>query len=84
VTLAILFFGKLRDAAACSTMTLETPHDFPTVDSLIGWLAEQNATLGDALATPGARVAVDKQFACRATSLSGAREVAFMAPLSGG
>lgn len=84
MTLTLLFFGKLRDAAACSTMQLDASETFATVDALIGWLSHRDATLGEALATPGARVAVDKQFADRTTSLSGAREVAFMAPLSGG
>lgn len=81
----ILFFGRLSDAAGCSRMACDLPDTVTTVAALRAWLARRDAVLGEALQTPGVRVAVNQTFCISDAELTlSAREIAFMSPLSGG
>lgn len=82
--MTVLFFGRLRDAAGTSELRIESADVHGTVAALTGWLAARDPALGAALSAPGVRVAVDQRFAASNAPLTGAREVAYMAPLSGG
>jgi molybdopterin converting factor small subunit len=82
MALTVLFFGRLRDAARTSEMLVDDVHG--TVATLTEWLGARDPALGEALEAPGVRVAVDQRFARADASLRGVREVAYMAPLSGG
>lgn len=82
MSLRVLFFGRLRDLAGAGEIAIAgTPADVGALRALIG---AQNPQLGAALAEPSVRVAVDQSFAEGDAPLLGAREVAFMPPLSGG
>jgi molybdopterin converting factor small subunit len=81
---AILFFGQLRDAAGASALEAELPDDIADVPALVDWLGRENDQLRMALRRAGVRVAIDKAFAAADAKLAGAREIAFMSPLSGG
>ena len=84
---SILFFGHLGDVAGTSQMEAELPADVCDVASLIEWLSAHNEHLGAALRAIGVRVALDRTFAPAAPAnarLDGAKEIAFMSPLSGG
>jgi molybdopterin converting factor small subunit len=82
--LSILFFGAVGERAGRKRMDLATPPDVDTIDALIGWLAHSDEALRAALSAPGLRVAIDQAFAAPNASVRGAREIAFMSPLSGG
>jgi molybdopterin synthase sulfur carrier subunit len=81
----ILFFGRLRDVAGCSQFAASLPGGVVTVADVRAWLAQRDPVLGEALQAPGVRAAVDQAFCLADTDrASGAREIAFMSPLSGG
>ena len=79
----VLLFGRLRDVAGWRERRIEpTP---ATVAVLRAQLAAEDAALGEALAQPSVRVAVDHEvIKGDDASLSHAGEVAFMPPMSGG
>lgn len=76
----VLFFGRLRDAAGAAE--LAAPAELTSLAQLRAWLAREHGGL--ALDGVGVRVAVDGTIVSGDASLSGAREVAFMPPMSGG
>ncbi|MBL8542596.1 MAG: MoaD/ThiS family protein [Hyphomonadaceae bacterium] len=81
----ILFFGRLRDAAGLAELSCCLPQSLRTVAEVRQWLGARDPNLGQALAAPGVRVAVDQTFcASEQACAAGAQEIAFMSPLSGG
>ena len=81
----LLFFGRLRDVAGESERLVDLPAEIGTVGELRAWLANDDADLGAALQTGGIHVVVDQVLRNGpAVSVRGAREIAFMPPLSGG
>lgn len=79
----VLFFGKLRDIAGQSET--EIGRAFASIRELRAALGAENPMLAEALAAPGVRVAIDQQMAIGPDApISGAKEIAFMSPLSGG
>jgi molybdopterin synthase sulfur carrier subunit len=81
---SILFFGQVRDVAGAAAIEAELPADVGDVPALIDWLTAGNEHLGAALRAPGVRVAIDWTITPGTAMLHGAREIAFMSPLSGG
>lgn len=81
----LLFFGRLRDVAGHRERVVELPAYVDTVVKLRDWISEGDPDLGDALRAHGVHVAVD-QVICNepGKTVRGAREIAFMPPLSGG
>lgn len=80
----VLFFGRLRELAGTEELALEVPPAVATVGALRAHLAAQDPRWAAAVEAPGTRVACDQRFVEDAAPLAGAREIAFMAPLSGG
>ena len=81
----LLFFGRLRDAAGASELDCELPAGVATIAQLREWLARRDPVLGQAVRAPGVRVAVNQTFCVNDEEpTDGAREIAFMSPLSGG
>lgn len=78
----VLFFGRLREAAGRSELEI-TPTG-ATIADLICQIERQEPALGEALRSPSVKVALDQQFVRPDGQISGAKEVAFMPPLSGG
>lgn len=60
------------------------PDGVNDTDSLLNWLADDDADLGAALARSGNRVAVNAVFVTDNTPIKDGDEIAFMSPLSGG
>lgn len=81
----VLFFGRLRDIAGRREWEIELPPHVATIADLRTWLADRDGALAKALGAPGIHVAVN-QVICQGDSapVSGASEIAFMPPLSGG
>jgi molybdopterin synthase sulfur carrier subunit len=81
----ILYFGKLRDAAGRSGDDADLPGDVATISELIAWIGAREPELGAMLSAPTVRVAVDREIAAGPQArVSGAGEIAFMPPMSGG
>lgn len=81
----LLFFGRIRDAAGVPELDCELPATVATIAQLREWLARRDPVLGDAVRAPGVRVAVNQTFCLDDDQpTAGAREIAFMSPLSGG
>ncbi len=81
----ILFFGRLRDVAGGASRRGDLPGWVRTVADVCAWLSTDDPCLGAAIAAPDIRVAVDWRFCLsQSESVCGAREIAFLPPLSGG
>lgn len=81
----LLFFGRLRDIAGYAERRIDLPQEIETIADLRAYLAARDATLGQAIAERGVRVAVNQTFCTSdAAPTRGAVEIAFMSPLSGG
>ncbi len=78
----VLLFGRLRDLAGWRERQIEpSPR---TLAELRARLAHEDKALGEALAHPSVRIAVDQQIAVGEVVLGEASEIAFMPPMSGG
>ena len=81
----LLFFGRLRDVAGQAERIVHLPRQLRTLTELCAWIRHDDAELGAALQAPGVRIAIDQVISSRADEgVQGAREIAFMPPLSGG
>ena len=78
----VLLFGRLQDIAGWRERGLE-PAPL-TVTALLAQLTAEDEALGQALAQPSVRVAVDRRIVSGDAPLNAASEVAFMPPMSGG
>jgi sulfur-carrier protein len=79
----VLFFGRLRDLAGVAEF--DAPEPQLTLAHLRDWIADKNTALASALDHASIRIAVDQKIITRRDiELHGAREVAFMPPMSGG
>lgn len=81
--LDVLYFAWLRERIGLPRETIQT--DALTVADLVAELAAMDDWHAAAFSDMAAvRVAVDQQLADLSSSLSGAREVAFFPPMTGG
>ncbi len=76
----VLLFGRLADLAGWR----ERQIDAASLDILRSKLAEVDAALDAALSGPGVQAAIDQTLVRGDAMLSGASEVAFLPPMSGG
>jgi sulfur-carrier protein len=81
----VLYFAWVRQRVGVAEETLALPDDVTTVAKLIDWLKSRDESYANAFADLRAiRAAVNQQLVPLDTSLSGAREVAFFPPVTGG
>ena len=78
MSVTVLYFAALRDAAGRGTEVVDTPADLATL------YAQLRARHGFAFAPAALRVAVDGEFRDWAHPLRDGAEVAFIPPVSGG
>ena len=78
----VLFLGRLRDVAGASELELDDA--VRSIDDLLSAITLSRPELGDALASPGIRIAVDHTIVRGNVALAASSEVAFLPPLSGG
>lgn len=76
----VLLFGRLSDIAGWR----ERDIDSPSLEALRALLADEDASLADALAAPGVQTALDQAIVRGDAALSAMSEVAFLPPMSGG
>lgn len=81
----ILYFAWMRERVGKSEETLEPPASTLTVAQLIDWLVGQSPGHGAAFANRKlVKVACDQVHVDHGASISGAREIAFFPPVTGG
>ena len=81
----VLYFAWLRDRAGLAEEEVSPPPGVTTVAELAGWLASRSPGRAEALGDLGLiRCAVDQDYAMPEDSVSGASEVAFFPPVTGG
>jgi molybdopterin synthase sulfur carrier subunit len=81
----ILYFAWLRERAGIAEEVVDPPPDVADVGQLVAWLVARGGGPAAALADLSRiRVAVDQEFAGLDHRLTGAHEVAFFPPVTGG
>jgi sulfur-carrier protein len=81
----LIYFAWVRERVGKGEEDLDLPAEVVTVADLIAWLSTQGEGYAYAFEKPSTvRAALDKVHARHETAISGAREVAFFPPMTGG
>jgi molybdopterin synthase sulfur carrier subunit len=81
----VKYFAWVRERVGKEEETLDPPHDVRTVGDLIGWLSTRGDGYAHAFETPKViRAAIDHAHVRQEAAISGAREIAFFPPMTGG
>jgi molybdopterin synthase sulfur carrier subunit len=81
----VKYFAWVRERVGKSEETIEPPVTVRTVDDLMAWLARQGDAYAHAFETPRViRAAIDHAHVKSDAMISGAREIAFFPPMTGG
>ncbi len=79
------YFAWVRERIGKSEETIELPAGVKTVEDLIAWLAARGETYAHAFETPRViRAAIDHAHVKQDAAITGAREIAFFPPMTGG
>jgi sulfur-carrier protein len=80
-----LYFAWVRERVGKAEEELDPPPTVKTVGDLIGWLRERGEGYARAFDKPAAvRAALDRVHSRNEASITGAKEVAFFPPMTGG
>lgn len=81
----IVYFAWVRERIGKAEEVLDIPAGIETVADLVGWLRSRGPEYMAAFARPEVvRAALDHSHVKPAASISGAREIAFFPPVTGG
>jgi len=81
----VKYFAWVRERVGKAEETIEPPSSVRTVEDLIAWLSRQGETYAYAFETPRViRAAIDHAHVKSDAAISGAREIAFFPPMTGG
>lgn len=81
----ILYFAWVREKVGVSEETLSPPPSVETVAQLMDWLSGHSAKHADAFSNrKQIRAAVDHVHSAPSAKITGAKEVAFFPPVTGG
>jgi molybdopterin synthase sulfur carrier subunit len=81
----LLYFAWVRERIGLAEETVDPPAEIRTVGDLMGWLAKRGETYAHAFETPRViRAAIDHTHVRPDAAISGAREIAFFPPMTGG
>jgi len=81
----VKYFAWVRERVGISEEMVEPPASVRTVDDLIGWLSKRGETYAYAFEKPKViRAAIDHTHVKPDATISGAREIAFFPPMTGG
>ena len=79
------YFAWVRERVGRAEEELDVPPGVESVADLIGWLSGRDEGYAAAFAEPKIiRAALDREHVAHETKLTGAREVAFFPPMTGG
>jgi molybdopterin synthase sulfur carrier subunit len=85
VNVKIRYFAWVRERIGKPEEDIEPPASIATVGDLIGWLAQRGEEYAYAFENPKViRAAIDKSHVRPETAISGAKEIAFFPPMTGG
>jgi molybdopterin synthase sulfur carrier subunit len=83
--ITLRYFAWIREKTGLAQERLTLPPTVETVADLLAWQATRGPEFADAFAKPGIiRAAIDQRHVKPATTLVGAREIAFFPPVTGG
>ena len=81
----VKYFAWVRERVGKAEEIIEPPAEVRTVGELIGWLARRGESYAYAFETPKViRAAIDHAHVRSDAVISGAREIAFFPPMTGG
>ncbi|WP_027581165.1 molybdopterin converting factor subunit 1 [Bradyrhizobium sp. Ai1a-2] len=81
----VKYFAWVRERIGKAEETIEPPADIRTVGELIDWLAARDDAYAYAFEKPRViRAAIDHAHVRQDAAISGAREIAFFPPMTGG
>jgi molybdopterin synthase sulfur carrier subunit len=81
----VLYFAWVRERIGKGEEMVEPPVSVRTVSDLIGWLSGRGEEYAYAFEKPTViRAAIDRKHVKPETAISGAREIAFFPPMTGG
>jgi sulfur-carrier protein len=81
----LLYFAWVRERTGLSSETVELPAGLATIADLMVWLKERGPNFAAAFERADViRTAVNQTHVPHATSLAGAKEIAFFPPVTGG
>jgi sulfur-carrier protein len=81
----VKYFAWVRERVGKSEEMIEPPADVRTVEDLMGWLAKHGESYAHAFETPRViRAAIDHSHVKPDAAITGAREIAFFPPMTGG
>ena len=81
----VKYFAWVRERVGKSEEILEPPENVRTIEDLMAWLAGRGETYAHAFETPKViRAAIDHAHVKQDTVITGAREIAFFPPMTGG
>jgi sulfur-carrier protein len=81
----VLYFAWVRERVGKAEETIDPPASVRTVGDLMGWLAKRGEDYAHAFETPRViRAAIDHTHVRPDAAISGAREIAFFPPMTGG
>ena len=81
----IVYFAWVRERVGKAEEIIEPPAGIATVGDLMGWLAGRGEEYAHAFDNPKViRAAIDRAHVKATTAISGAREIAFFPPMTGG
>ena len=81
----LLYFAWVREKVGRGAEEVELPAGVATVADVVGWLKSRGPEFDAAFARPGlVRAAVDKVHVKPSAAVTGAREIAFFPPVTGG
>ncbi|MEM8573066.1 MAG: molybdopterin converting factor subunit 1 [Pseudomonadota bacterium] len=81
----LLYFAWVKEKTGIATEDIELPGDIGTVADVIAWLKTRGPEFENAFAQSDTiRAAVDQTHARADTPITGAKEIAFFPPVTGG
>jgi molybdopterin synthase sulfur carrier subunit len=81
----IVYFAWVRERVGKTDEDIDVPTNVSTVGDLISWLSKRGEEYAYAFENPNViRAAIDRTHVHGDTQLSGAREIAFFPPMTGG
>ena len=84
-TLKLCYFAWVRERIGKAEEEIAPPGSVTTVGELIDWLASRGEEYAHAFENPKViRAAIDRSHVKPDTSITGAREIAFFPPMTGG
>ena len=85
MSVKILYFAWVREKTGKAEEIVDLPANVGTVAHLVAWLRQRGPEYEAAFARPSVvRAAIDQVHVKSATSIAGAREIAFFPPVTGG